>query len=242
MISTPMNITTRFEQIPSDGHPMRCYIAQPEGSERRPGLLLFQEAFGVNAHIRDVAERLARMGYVTIAPELYHRTAEPGYEVPYTGFGEAAQHFHALSTATLEADARAAFEYLVEQPTVDRSRIGAIGFCLGGRTAYLANAVLPLAAAVSYYGGGIAPGLLGRAKDQHGPLLLVWGGKDGHITPELRHEISAAMQAAGRPCVVADFSEAEHGFHCDARAAYHPVAARQAWALTSAFLQDHLGA
>ena len=122
---------------------------------------------------------------------------------------------------------------------------------MGGRTSFLADSLLPLRAAVSYYGGGIAPGaqprpnfpsLLGRAADLHGPLLLFWGGKDGHIGPEQIRAVEDALRAAGKPYEQVTFSEADHGFFCDARASYNPVAARHAWAMTLSFLRTHMHA
>ena len=106
---------------------------------------------------------------------------------------------------------------------------------------------MPLAAAVSYYGGGIAPnpmnpGLLGRLKDLHSPVLLVWGGSDTHVTTEHSRQAADALTAAGKSFVNVTFSDADHGFFCDARASYNPVAAGQAWPLTLAFLNTHASA
>src|SRR5208282_3508573 len=123
---------------------MRAYVAHPEGKPRA-GLLVFQEAFGVNAHIRDVADRFAREGYLTIAPELFHRTA-PGLEWGYTDFPAIIPHLRALTDAGLEADIRAAHSWLPEGVPVS-----AVGYCMGGRTACLAAITVPLACAISYY-------------------------------------------------------------------------------------------
>ncbi len=115
---------------------------------------------------------------------------------------------------------------------------------MGGRAAVLASLTLPLECAVSFYGGGIAPnpmnpGLLGRIKDLKNPVLLFWGGKDQHITLEQRRAVADALTAAGKSYVNVEFSEADHGFFCDARASYNPVAASQAWPLTLAFLNTY---
>src|SRR5580698_1534028 len=91
----------------ADGTQMNAYVARPSDSLKHPGLLVLQEAFGVNAHIRDVTERFAREGYVSIAPELYHRTA-PGFEGKYDDFPGVMPHMQALTDAGLEADAGAA--------------------------------------------------------------------------------------------------------------------------------------
>ena len=224
----------------ADGSHMPAYVARPQQSGPAPGIILFQEAFGVNAHIRSVADRLAAAGYVVVAPELFHRTAAPGQEFAYDQFPSVAPHYQALTPDTMTLDARAAYDWLRTQPDVRADRIGAIGFCLGGQVAFVANAALPLAAAVSYYGGGLhlrtdlAPGL-------HAPHLFFWGGLDQHISPEHRQQVVAALDAAGKPYIATVISDADHGFHCDARPSYNPAAAAEAWAFTLAFFQDKLG-
>ena len=231
-----------------DGTTMPAYVARPAGFGSRPGLLVFQEAYGVNAHIRDVTERFARVGYTAIAPALFHRT-DPAFEGSYTDFGAAMPHMQALTDAGQAADIQAAHDWLVAAQGGQKSAVGSIGYCMGGRTSFLADALLPLQASVSYYGGGIAPGpqprfpdLLGRVGNLHAPLLLFWGGQDGHIGPDQVRALEDSLRAAGKPYTQVTFSEANHGFFCDARAAYEPNAARQSWALTLAFLATHLGA
>jgi carboxymethylenebutenolidase len=134
----------------ADGSTMRAYIARrPRARRRSPGLLLFQEAFGVNAHIHDVARRLARAGYVTVAPELFQRTA-PGFEGNYADFSSVRPHTQALTVAGLEADIRATHTWLAANARTDPARIAAIGFCTGGRVSFLAASAVPLRAAVSF--------------------------------------------------------------------------------------------
>ncbi|MCC3160125.1 dienelactone hydrolase family protein [Hymenobacter sp. 15J16-1T3B] len=224
----------------ADGTELQAYTAFPAGTAPAPGIILLQEAFGVNAHIRDVADRLAAAGYVVVAPELFHRTAPAGFEIDYTDFPSAAPHFQGISPEGLTADLQAAHAWLQAQERVQADRIGSIGFCLGGRVSFLANAVLPLSAAVSYYGGGTHT-LAGRAAELHAPHLFFWGGQDKHIPREQVDAVTAALDAAGKPYVNTVISYADHGFHCDARASYHPQAAREAWALTLAFFREKLG-
>jgi carboxymethylenebutenolidase len=108
---------------------------------------------------------------------------------------------------------------------------------MGARASFVANSVLPLRSAVSFYGGGIAPGLLDCAEKQHGPLLLFCGGLDKNITMEHRKATTDALTAAHKSYVNVAFAQANHGFFCDERASYHPDAARQSWALTLEFLR-----
>ncbi|HVA71830.1 MAG TPA: dienelactone hydrolase family protein [Candidatus Limnocylindrales bacterium] len=230
----------------ADGTSMRAFVAAPEGGGAKlPGMLVFQEAFGVNGHIRDVTQRIGRLGYVAIAPELFHRTAPPGFEGSYDNFPAVMPHVAALKDEGLEADIRAAHEALQSRRGIDRERIACIGFCMGGRVSFLADLILPLRAAISFYGGGIAPGprgagLLGRAKELHAPILMFWGGLDKHIGPEQHRTVADALRAAGKKYANVEFSDADHAFFCDARASYNAAAAEQAWALSQAFLKSEL--
>ena len=205
-----------------------------------PALILLQEAFGVNHHIRNVTERFAAEGYVAIAPELFHRTAPPGFEGSYTDFPAVRPHVQAVTPETAELDIRAAYDWLYSNAQVKPTEIASVGFCMGGRASFIANSALPLRAAVSYYGGGIAPALLGRAKALHAPQLFFWGGKDTHITPAHRAAIIEALQAAGKAYVNVEMSAADHGFFCDQRPSYHADSAAEAWVLTLEFLRRNL--
>jgi carboxymethylenebutenolidase len=217
---------------------MGAYVARPASGGPHPALMMFQEAFGVNPHTRDVAERFAARGYVAIAPELFHRTAPAGFEGSYEDFSAVKPHYQAVTNETAEADARAAYEWLCASPHVQSDKISCVGFCLGGRVSFLANSILPMRSAVSFYGGGIAPALLDRASRLHGPALLVWGGLDKNIKPEHRRAAADALDSANKSHVSVEFSNAGHGFFCDARSSYEPNAARQAWALTLEFLRS----
>jgi len=227
-----------------DGTTMRAYVARPQKELVRAGLLVFQEAFGVNAHIRDVTERFAREGYYSLAPELFHRTA-PGLEGTYNNFEAVMPHVRALKEQDLEADARSAYTGLRDSLGAAGTPVACVGFCMGGRVSFLTNSILPIEAAVSFYGGGIAPspmgaGLLARTANLQAPQLLFWGGLDKHIGPDQTQAVSGALRKEGKVFVNVEFSDADHGFFCDARASYNPTAAQQAWALTHSFLNCHL--
>jgi carboxymethylenebutenolidase len=206
-------------------------------------MLVFQEAFGVNAHIRDVTERFAREGYLSIAPELFHRTGT-GFEGAYDDFAAVMPHFQGLTDAGLEADIQAAYGWLQSAGDSKNFPAGAVGYCMGGRVAFLSSTILPLASGISYYGGGIAPSaffpsLLDRTKDLQAPMLFFWGGLDQHITPEQTGQVASALREAKKPFINVEISTADHGFFCDARPAYNAAAAAEAWALTLAFLKTN---
>lgn len=228
-------VQERVELSVSDGTRMSAYVAKPGDRDAHAGIIVLQEAFGVNSHIRNVTDRLAGEGYVAIAPELYHRTA-PGFEGNYGDFAAVSPHMKAITIPGAEADLRAAYGWLESQKSV--KKIFSVGFCMGGRMSYLANSILPIEKSVSFYGGGIAPDLLDRAPNLHGRMLFFWGGLDKHITAEKRRAVADALTAAGKQFVNVEFSNADHGFFCDERAAYQPQAAREAWALMQEFLKN----
>ncbi len=213
---------------------MRAYVARPSGRATR-GLLVFQEAFGVNAHIRDVTERFAAAGFLAIAPELFHRTA-PGFDCAYSDLAKAMPQLEAVTERGLDVDVRAAYGWLEREGV--GARTASVGFCLGGRVSFVANSGVPLTAAVSYYGGRIPP-LVGRAPRLAGPMLFVWGGLDRHIPEEQRQQVIAGVRGANKTYVDVVFSNADHGFFCDARPSYHAAAAAQAWSLTLSFLETY---
>ena len=239
----PQEITTETVTIPVEGGTsMPAYVARPASPGPHPGLLVMQEAFGVNAHIKDVTERFAREGYTAIAPALFHRT-DGHFEGTYTDFGAAMPHMQALTDDGQTADVQAAYQWLTTEGGA--SAVASTGYCMGGRASFLADILLPLKASVSYYGGGIAPSgffpaLLDQASDLHAPILLFWGGKDDHIGTDAVRAVEDALIAAGKPYEQVVFSQADHGFFCDARESYNPEAARQAWALTLEFLKTYM--
>jgi carboxymethylenebutenolidase len=224
----------------ADGTQMNAYVARPSDSLKHPGLLVLQEAFGVNAHIRDVTERFAREGYVSIAPELYHRTA-PGFEGKYDDIQSAMPHMKAMTETGLIEDLQAAYDWLTKSSHVAPQKIASIGFCMGGRASFLACATLPLQASISFYGGGIAPALLPRVADLHAPILFFWGGLDKHIGAEQIRAVVDEGKRAGKKYVNVEISDADHGFFCDARPSYNPEAATFSWNLVGTYLRLHLG-
>jgi carboxymethylenebutenolidase len=231
-----MSIRSEWIDLPvGDGTTMRAWVARPETAAPKRGLLLFQEAFGVNAHIRDVAGRFAGLDFVVIAPELFHRTA-PGFDGKYTDFPAAMPHLQALTEQGIEADVRAAYAWIEGEGLAGST--AAVGYCMGGRVAFIANSTVPLRAAASYYGGSIPP-LLGRAARLAGPMLFFWGGVDHHITEEQRRAVAKGVGDANKIFIDVLFSDADHGFFCDARASYHPAAAAQAWRLTQTFFDTY---
>jgi carboxymethylenebutenolidase len=229
----------------SDGTTMHAFVARPASTAKAPGVLVFQEAFGVTAHIRDVTERIAREGYVAIAPELFHRTAAPDTELSYDDFPAVMPHMQALTTEGLAADSQAAYDWFQSDSRTDGGKIGCIGFCLGGRTSFIACATVPLQAAVSFYGGAIGPNsrypsLLQLAPKMNAPILFFWGGMDAHIPPEQTRPIEDALREAKKEFVNVTISFADHAFFRNQGPHYSPNGAALAWSLTKEFLARYL--
>ena len=231
---------TDYVSVPvSDGTAMNAYVARPAAANSAPGIVVFQEAFGVNDYIRDVTERFAALGMVAIAPELYHRSAPAGFTARYGDSETVRAHMSKMTREGLDADIDATFAWLANDGSVDPEEMAAIGFCMGGRVSYVANSRIPLRAAISFYGGGIAPDLLPLAPAQRGPILMFWGGLDQHIPPEQYRAVADALTDANVTHEQVVFSQADHGFFCDQRASYNPIASRQAWSLVKEFLASY---
>ena len=212
---------------------MQAYISRPDGTPRG-GIIVIQEAFGVTGFIRSVADRFAQEGFLAIAPEYFHRTAAAGFEAAYGDYPSVMPHMEGLTLDGQRADAHAAFDWLKKEGVKE---VSALGFCMGGRATFMANSSLPLKAAVSFYGGGMDQ-LLELVPKQHAPLLLLWGEKDAHITPDKRRIVLDAFDAAKKSYVDVVFSDADHAFFRDVDPSkYHQRSAKLAWPLVLEFLK-----
>lgn len=224
-----------------DGTQLDVFVARPVGSgDHHAGVIVLQEIWGVNGHIQDVCNRFARLGYTAMAPDVFHRSAGPRFSLPYSDMG-GREHAAKLTADGVKADLMAVHARLTEILSAheDVVRIAACGFCMGGRLAFSANALLPLSCAVSFYGGGIH-GVLDQAARQHGPALLFWAGKDGFITKEHRRATADALEAAGKRFTEVNVGHADHGFFCNERKSFDAEAAREAWGLVTAFFASNL--
>jgi carboxymethylenebutenolidase len=220
-----------------DGDAMDLWVERPAG-KRAPVVLVLQEICGVNAHLRDVARRVAGIGYLAVAPDLFHRTAKR-FEGAYEDLVVSVAHAKQMTPEGLVDDLRAIHAWLVRDAQADERYVAAWGFCMGGRVALRANIVLPLRAVASFY-GGVSDVLLAESPKHHGPLLLAWAGRDPHASAAMRRSLVESLAAANKAYVDVEFSDAEHGFFCDERASYHAASARIAWAMIQTFFEDRL--
>lgn len=237
MVIQAAEIRTAQVQIPNADLLIDAYLAEPVTAEPVPAIIVIQEIFGVNAHIREVTERFARAGYVAIAPAIYQRIA-PGFETGYTAedIKIGRQYKEQTKTDELLSDMRATVTYLKSLPTVQADAIGCIGFCFGGLVAYLAATLPEIKATASFYGAGIpnpAPGggqpTLAYTSDIKGTLYAFFGTDDTSIPSEHVDQIEAELQKYQIPHRIFRYAGAGHGFFCDRRDSYNPEAAADAW-------------
>jgi carboxymethylenebutenolidase len=221
-----------------DGGEMGAYVALPE-SGSGPGVLVLMEIFGVGTYIRRAAERLAELGYVALAPDLY-RHVEPGLELDHDEDGMKAA-FAAVSKLDQEgavADSVTALEHLRGLPEVT-GPVGVLGFCLGGSLAYAVAAAGDPAAAVSYYGSGV-PDALDQADRISCPIIFHFGAEDQFIFSE---QVDLVQEAADRRASweFHRHAGAGHAFdNHDAPMFHQPDAAAIAWEQTREFLAREL--
>jgi carboxymethylenebutenolidase len=245
-----MEIKTERVHINVDGKTMGGYLARPADEAAHPGVLVFMEIFGVNSHIREVTERIAREGYVALAPDFFHRTG-PGVEYGYDqqGMTDGIKLYTQLKADEIIADARAALSFLKRQNFVKGDKLGAIGFCVGGHITYLTAAETEIKAAASFYGGGIAkepgfggaPSTVGRTGKITGRILGLFGEKDASIPMSDVNAIRAALEKNKTRHEVVVYPEADHGFFCDQRATYNKAAADDAWTRVKKLFAEELG-
>jgi carboxymethylenebutenolidase len=213
----------------SDGHIFDAYIAKPE-REPIAGLIVLQEIFGVNAHIRSVADSYARDGFLAVAPALFDRI-EKHVDLKYEGedLQKAMSFRPKINAGNAVLDVAAALDYARKE---SGRKTGVIGYCFGGTVAWLSATRLKPEAAVGYYGGQI-----GKYAEEtpKAPVMLHFGKLDTHIPKEEVDRVQAA-----NPEVQIFWYEAGHGFNCEPRPSYEPNSAKLARERSLAFLIENL--
>jgi carboxymethylenebutenolidase len=213
----------------SDGHKLSAYRAEPAGKPKG-GLVVAMEIFGVNSHIRSIADGYAADGYLVIAPALFDRV-QPNYEAGYSqeeiqkGIG----FIQKINLDDTMKDVGAAVQNIASA-----GKVGIVGYCWGGTVSWKAASDVPgLACAIPYYGGGV-PGLIGLKPKC--PVLFHWGETDQSIPLEKAKEFAAAHKNQTHY-----FYAAGHGFNCDQRGSFNAESAKLARSRTVAFLAKHVG-
>ncbi|HEY5014917.1 MAG TPA: dienelactone hydrolase family protein [Acidimicrobiia bacterium] len=223
---------------------MSAYLATPDG-EARAAVVVVQEAFGVTPHIESICRRLAEVGYVAIAPALFHRVGSPVLE--YGDFEAVRPAMTSLTAGGIGTDLDAVFADLGTRGFPEQ-RTAIVGFCMGGTVALFAATQWPLAAAVTFYGGGVAqgrfgfPSLLDLAPELRSPWLGLYGDLDQGIPVDEVEALRRVAAKAAVPTEIVRYAEAGHGFNCNDRPdAYHEASAADAWQRTLAWFDRHLG-
>jgi len=201
----------------------------------RSAVVVIQEIFGVNSHIRDVCDLFADEGFVALAPDIFHRqqaNVELGYEEADIGVGFGLKE--GLNEAEVLADLAGCIQWLRDQGA---TRVGVVGFCMGGLYTFLSAAQLNPDAAVAYYGGGVGS-CLDQASSISCPIMFHFGERDDHIPMDVVAGVEAAV--AGLADATVYTYDAEHGFNCDQRGSFDQAASTEAWQRTIGFFRQQL--
>lgn len=232
-----MNATSKWIDIEAADGTFGAYLALPR-SGKGPGIVLIQEIFGVNEHIRSVADQYAADGYVVLVPDLFWRSG-PRIELGYdeAGWKRAVELMQANDNDNAVADLEATVKILRALPGVD-ARIASVGYCMGGRLSYQLAANGVVDAAIAYYGGGIQ-NKLDQAPRIKVPLLMHFGSHDSHIPNDAVQKIAERFEDHSE-VEIHIYPGAEHGFNCSHRDSYQQRAAAQSHGNSLLFLVDTL--
>jgi carboxymethylenebutenolidase len=221
---------------------MGLYDAEPDG-RAKGAVIVIQEAFGVNGHIEDVTRRFAAAGYRAVAPHLFHRSGDP--VLGYDDLSQVMPHMQAMSAQGVYNDLDATLAYLADAGFGPK-QVGITGFCMGGSVVFYAAVKYPLAAAVTFYGGGVAQGRFGFpaqtevAGGLQTPWLGLYGDQDKGIPVEEVEQLRKAVGTSPVPAEVVRYPDADHGFHCDARSSYHQESAQDGWKRALDWFGSHI--
>jgi carboxymethylenebutenolidase len=220
----------KMMEFPTNGHTTQGYLATPAAG-KGPGILVIQEWWGLVPHIKSVCDRFAAEGFSALAPDMYHgKTAsEPD---------EAGKLFMALNIAQAEKDLAGAAKYLASHSST--SKLGAVGFCMGGQLALFAGCTQPsIGAVVDFY--GVHPNVTPDYARLSGPVLGLFAEKDAFVTPDTARGVEAAIKKAGKSVEIHIYPGVDHAFFNDENpGAYNKAAAEDAWRRTLAHFRSNL--
>jgi len=234
-------MASSWESVRVDGQEMKAYLSVPDGKGPFPAIVVIQHQGGVDEFIEDMTERVASAGYVGAAPDLYHRD---GPDCRDDGPTRRAR----LRDVTVIKDVNATVDLLKRHRAVDGDRLGIVGFCMGGRVAYLMAAVEPaFRAAADYYGGNImvpwgeGPSPFERTAQIHCPLIGLFGEEDGNPSPADMQKLDAELTRHRKTHEFHAYPGANHAFMNRRGNRYHAAADSDSWPKTLAFFETHLG-
>jgi carboxymethylenebutenolidase len=235
-------LATETVEIPTADRKIPGYVARPAGKGKHPVVFVNSEVFGVHEWVKDICRRLAKAGYVALAPDLFVRTGDPSKT---TDMKVVMDIVRAQPDAQVTSDTAASLKYLAAQPYADMKRLGATGFCWGGGGAWLDAERFPeFKAAVAWYGplkAGPYPRTppIDLVKDLKCPVLGLYGGQDKGISAADIEAMRAAIKAAGKTAEIVVYPDAQHGFLADYRPSYNAEASADGWKRMLAFFKAH---
>ena len=247
-ITTPADGLVAGEvKVPSLGVEVPAYRARPAGEGPFPTMLVIQEIFGVHEHIKDVCRRFAHLGYYAIAPDLYAREGDPATASIQTIVKDIVPR---VPDAQVMSDLDNTVAFASGEGHADTQKLGATGFCWGGRIIWLYAAHAPaLKAAVAFYGilgGPASPPSAIKPKNPvdigasiRTPVLGLYGGHDDNIAPALIEQMKGELKDSGGPSEIVVYPDTPHGFFADYRPSYRKAAAEDAWGRAQAWFKAH---
>jgi carboxymethylenebutenolidase len=218
----------------ANGHDTPGYLSRP-ASGGGPGVIVIQEWWGLVPHIEDVADRFAAEGFLALAPDLYHGETASGPD-------QAGKLMMALNIDRTEKDLRGAIRFLREQPGIAGAKVGTVGFCMGGALSLFAASKNPdVGACVVFYGGH--PNVKPDLRSLQAPVLGLWAGEDGFVTPPVVADLDRQLTELGKRHEFHTYPAAQHAFFNDTRPEVHDeIASADAWDETLAFFRRELRA
>ena len=234
---------SNWQEIESDGNPMRVFASQPAGSGPFPAVMVMQHQGGVDEFIQEMTQRLAQAGYIAAAADLYHRDGPDCKD-------DIATRRSRLSDRRIIQDVAATATFLRGHRAAAGERLGVVGFCMGGRLAYLTAAANPaFKAAVAFYAGNTfrawgrdLPSPFERTAEIHCPIQAHFGADDTNPSPEDMAKIDAELTRLDKPHEFFSYADAGHAFMDNTKQSYRRHAAEAAWSRMLEFLDRHLAA
>jgi len=222
----------KMVEFSSNGRTTSGYLAIPEKGNG-PGVIVIQEWWGVVDHIKNVCDRFANEGYVALAPDLYHGKTTKSPD-------EAGKLMMAMQIDKAEKDLRGAIQFLINHEASTGDKVGTVGFCMGGALSLYAATKNPkVGACVVFYGGH--PNVKPDLPNLQAPMLGIYAGRDGVVTPDLVRDLERQLIALGKSAEVHIYPDADHAFFNDQRPdVYNAKAAEDAWKRTIQFFAKNL--
>jgi carboxymethylenebutenolidase len=223
----------RIVEFSSNGSTATGYLSRPQ-SEKGPGVIVIQEWWGLVDHVKEIADRFAREGFVALAPDLYHGKTTKSPD-------EAGKLLMALNIDRAEKDLRGAIQFVLRQEGITSAKVGTVGFCMGGQLSlYAACANADVGACVNFY--GVHPNVHPKTGNLQAPVLGFFAERDGSVPPEAVRKLEDELKRAGKQPEFHIYPGASHAFFNDTRPeVYNATYAKQSWERMLEFFRKHLG-